>query len=203
MTSRFYSVVFSLLVISSINLVLKKYARKHALTGGELISLYVLMSAILLFMSYDMFLPLVSIIVHAFYFASPENEWRDLFWGYLPDWLTINNPDVLRAFYLGEESIFDKHYLLAWAKPTFWWCAFTFVLLFVMQCINVIIRKQWVEQERLVYPIVQLPYQLSYNTSAVLRNKAMWWGFGIAATISLVNGLHIFFPFIFMLFHDL
>ncbi len=192
----FYSVVFSLLVISSINLVLKKYARKHALTGGELISLYVLMSAILLFMSYDMFLPLVSIIVHAFYFASPENEWRDLFWGYLPDWLTINNPDVLRAFYLGEESIFDKHYLLSWAKPTFWWCAFTFVLLFVMQCINVIIRKQWVEQERLVYPIVQLPYQLSYNTSAFLRNRAMWWGFGIAATISLVNGLHIFFPFI-------
>ena len=190
----FYSVVSTLMVIGLFNQLLKKYAAKYALSGGELISLYVLMSMTLLFMSYDMFLPLVSTIVHAFYFASTENEWRDLFWGYLPDWLTINDPDVLRAFYLGEETVFVKHYLLKWAKPTFWWCAFSFALLFVMQCINVVIRKQWVEQERLVYPIVELPYALSYNTGAFLRNRAMWWGFGIAATVSLLNGLHMFFP---------
>ena len=53
----FYSVVFTLLVIATINLALKKYVAKHALTGGELISLYVLMSITLLFMSYDMFPP--------------------------------------------------------------------------------------------------------------------------------------------------
>ena len=69
----FYSVVFTLLVIAVFNIGLKKYAAKHALTGGELITLYILMSITLLFMSYDMFLPLVSIIVHAFYFGTPEN----------------------------------------------------------------------------------------------------------------------------------
>ena len=63
-----------------------------------------------------------------------------------------------------------------------------------MQCINVVIRKQWTEQERLVYPIVELPYQLAYNTRRFLRSRAMWCGFGIAAIISLVNGLSIFFP---------
>ena len=98
----FYSVVFTLLIIAVLNIAVKKYAAKHALTSGELISLYVLMSITLLFMSYDMFLPLVSIIVHASYFGTPENEWRELFWGYLPDWLTINDPKVLRAFYLGD-----------------------------------------------------------------------------------------------------
>ncbi len=190
----FYSVVFTLLVIAAINLVLKKYVAKHALTGGELISLYVLMSITLLFMSYDMFLPLVSIIVHAFYFGTPENEWRELFWRYLPDWLTINDPSVLRAFYLGDAPFFETHYLLKWAIPTFWWCIFTFALIFVMQCINVILRKQWTEQERLVYPIVELPYQLAYNTNRFLRSRAMWWGFGIASIISLFNGLNMFFP---------
>ena len=190
----FYSVVFTLLVIAVFNVGVKKYASRHALTGGELISLYVLMSITLLFMSYDMFLPLVSIIVHAFYFGTPENEWRELFWGYLPDWLTINDPSVLRAFYFGEERFFQIHYLSKWMIPTFWWCAFTFALIFVMQCINVIIRKQWTEQERLVYPIVELPYQLAYNTNRFLRSRPMWWGFSIAAIISLVNGIHIFFP---------
>ena len=190
----FYSVVFTLMVIAMLNIAVKKYAAKHALTGGELISLYVLMSITLLFMSYDMFLPLVSIIVHAFYFGTPENEWRELFWRYLPDWLTINDPSVLRAFYLGEEAFFESYYVMKWLIPTFWWCAFTFVLIFVMQCINVIIRRQWTEQERLVYPIVELPYQLAYNTNRFLRSRAMWCGFGIASIISLVNGINIFFP---------
>ncbi len=190
----FYSIIFILLAITAINLPLKKFATKYALTSGELICLYIFLSLMISFMSYDMFLPLVSITVHPFWFASPENEWRDLFLHYLPSWLTVNKPDVLRAFYLGEESIFEQRYLRAWLKPIFWWCAFTFVLLFVMQCINVIIRKQWVENERLVYPTIQLPYELSYNTNAFLRSKPMWWGFSIAASISLINGLHIFYP---------
>ena len=190
----FYSVVFVLFVLAILNLLLKKFAEKYAFTSGELISLYVFMSITLLFMSYDMFLPLVSIIVHAFYFASPENEWRDLFWGYLPDWLTINDPEVVRAFYQGDETIFESRYFLPWVKPTLWWCAFTFVLLFVMHCINVLIRKQWAEQERLVYPIVELPYQIAYNTNTFLSNKTMWWGFAVAGSISLLNGLHVFFP---------
>ena len=97
----FYSVVFTLLVIAVLNTVLKKYAAKYALTGGELISLYILMSITLLFMSYDMFLPLVSIIVHAFYFGTPENEWRELFWGYLPDWLTIQRSERASRVLLG------------------------------------------------------------------------------------------------------
>ncbi len=190
----FYSVVFTLLILAVLNLPLKKFAAKYALTGGELISLYVLMSITLLFMSYDMFLPLVSIVVHAFYFATPENEWRDLFWKYLPNWLTINDPDILSAFYRGDQTFFEWRYLRRWIQPTFWWCAFTFALLFVMQCINTILRKQWAEQERLVYPIVELPFQIAYNTSTFLRSQPMWWGFAIAASINLVNGLHIFFP---------
>ena len=192
--SPFYSVIFVLLVLVLLNLPLKRFAAKYALTGGELISLYVFMSITASFMSYDMFLPLVSTVVHAFRFASPENEWRELFWSYLPDWLTISQPEVVRAFYQGDESVFEFRYLRAWLKPIFWWGTFTWVLLFVMQCINVIVRKRWIEQERLVYPIVELPYQISYNTNAFLRNKPMWWGFGIAASISLINGLAVFYP---------
>ena len=194
--SPLYTVMLTLLTLASLNLLLKRFVTKFALTGGELISVYVFMSMSLLFMSYDMFLPLVSTVVHAFYFATPENEWRDLFWSYLPDWLTIRDPDIGQAFYRGDQSIFEVRYLRAWAKPTFWWCTFTLVLLFVMQCINVIIRKQWTEQERLVYPIVELPYQIAYNTGSFLSSKPMWWGFAIAGGISLINGLNVLFPVI-------
>ena len=105
--SPLYTVVLAVLILASLNLLLKRFHPKHALTGGELITVYVLMSMSLIFMSYDMFLPLASIVVHAFYFATPENEWRDLFFHYLPDWLTISNPEIGFAFYRGDKSFFE------------------------------------------------------------------------------------------------
>ena len=104
--SPLYTVVLALLILASLNSLLKRFYPQYALTGGELITVYVLMSMSLIFMSYDMFLPLVSIVVHAFYFATPENEWRDLFFHYLPDWLTISNPEIGFAFYRGDKSFF-------------------------------------------------------------------------------------------------
>ena len=190
----FYNVIFDLLILVLLNLPLKKFAPKYAFKGSEFLGLYVLMSMSVLFMSYDMFLPLVSIIAHAFWFASPENEWMPLFGHYLPDWLTISNKETLRHFYQGESTLYTSQHILQWLEPTLWWCLFTFVLVFVMHCMNVIFRKQWVERERLAYPIVQLPYQITNNTSEFLRSKSMWIGFGIAATISLLNGFHILYP---------
>ena len=106
----------------------------------------------------------------------------------------ISDEDVLRAFYLGEEGVCEWRYLRRWTVPIFWWCNFTCVLLFVMQYANTIIRKQRIEQARLVYPIVQLVYEIAYNNSLFLRNRPMWWGFGIAAPISIINGLHVMYP---------
>ena len=70
--SPLYTVVLVLLILTSLNLLLKKFYPKYTLTGGELITVYVLMSMSLIFMSYDMFLPLASIVVHAFYFATQK-----------------------------------------------------------------------------------------------------------------------------------
>lgn len=190
----FYNVIFDLLILVLLNLPLKKFAPKYALTGSEFLGLYVLMSMSVLFMSYDMFLPLVSTIAHAFWFASPENEWGPLFGRFLPSWLAISDKETLRHFYQGDSTLYTARHIKQWLTPVLWWCAFSFVLLFVMHCMNVIFRKQWVERERLAYPIVHLPYQITNNTSEFFRSKPMWIGFAIAASISLLNGFHILYP---------
>ena len=48
----------------------------------------------------------------------------------------------------------------AWAIPLFWWLSFVAVLFFVLFCIVVILRKQWVEKERLIFPLAQVPLQM-------------------------------------------
>ena len=68
------------------------------------------------------------------------------------------------------------------------------VLIWVMICIDVFLRRQWVENERLSYPIVQLPLEMTRLDGRLFKSKMMWLGFAIAGGINLINGVHVLFP---------
>mgnify|MGYP003306109862 FL=1 len=77
-----------------------------------------------------------------------------------------------------------------WIRPLFFWGIFFLVMMFAMLCINTLIRKRWTEQEKLAYPIIQLPLGLSEDAGIkLLRNRIMWIGFGLAVIIGLINGI--------------
>ena len=63
-----------------------------------------------------------------------------------------------------------------------------------MICLNILVRRQWIERERLAYPIVQLPLEMTRPDGRLFRSKMMWLGFAIAGGINLINGFHFFFP---------
>ena len=63
-------------------------------------------------------------------------------------------------------------------------------MMFAMLCINILVRKRWTEQEKLAYPIIQLPLGLSESAGLkLLRNRVMWAGFTLAFVIGLINGV--------------
>jgi hypothetical protein len=104
--------------------------------------------------SHNMMEILVTIMGHPFYYATPENDWKDLFWQYLLRWLLVDDEKTLQGYYEGASTLYTKEHILAWAKPMGFWVLFTTAgLIFVMLCINVIVRKQWTDNERLTYPL--------------------------------------------------
>ena len=68
---------------------------------------------------------------------------------------------------MGIHPFIGKGYLMAWWEPILWWTIFLSVLIWVMVCIDLLLRKQWIERERLTYPIVRLPIETN-----VLRRTA-------------------------------
>ena len=90
---------------------------------------------------HDMLQILVPMMGHAFWFATAENEWQNLFWSHIPNWLVVSDKNVLRGYYYGESSLYKTENLLGWLKPVSWWCGFVFLLVFIMTCINLIFRK--------------------------------------------------------------
>ena len=68
------------------------------------------------------------------------------------------------------------------------------VLSTMMLCLNLILRQQWSEKEKLSYPIIQLPVSMVSNINRFFSSKPMWFGFSIASVITFVNGISFLYP---------
>ncbi|GIX05756.1 MAG: hypothetical protein KatS3mg115_0159 [Candidatus Poribacteria bacterium] len=192
--SLFFNIVFVLLVLSLLNLGLRQVAPQLALRDDELIVVYTMLGIASAIASHDMMEILVPEIGHAFWFASPENDWANLILPYLPRWLTVSDLDVLQGYYLGESSAYSWRVLRAWSVPMVAWSGFIAVLVFVMLCFNTIIRRQWTEKEKLAYPIIQLPVSLASDTKAFFSRKEVWIGLALGLLLEGYNGLNKIFP---------
>ncbi|MFC1719053.1 DUF6785 family protein, partial [Candidatus Poribacteria bacterium] len=192
--SLIYNVVITLTALVVLNLLIQRFLPGFALKQGEFLTIYIMLSVSSAVAGHDMIQHIVPTIPHAFWFATPENEWGELFWKYLPKWLTIDSTTSLRGFYKGGSSFHTALHLRAWLIPLLWWTTFLTVLVWIMVCLNAILRKQWVERERLTYPIIRLPLEITRPKGIFFRSKAMWIGFSIAGGIHLVNGLNAIYP---------
>ncbi len=192
--SLIYNVVITLTVLISLNFLIKLLIPRFALRQGELLTIFVMLSLSSAIAGHDMMQTVVPVIPNGFWFATPENEWQPLFWRFLPSWMTLSDLSVLQDFYDGDTTFYTKKYMTAWWEPILWWTLFLSVVIWVMICIDLLIRKQWIERERLTYPIVRLPIEMTHSDGRLFKNKFLWAGFAIAGGIDLINGIHAFFP---------
>ena len=190
--SLIFTVVFNVLVLIGLNQIFKRFLPRFALSQGELLVIYVMLSVASATAGHSMMEILVSTLGHAFWFATPENDWKDLFWRYIPRWLAVADKDVLSGYYEGDSTLHTRRHLLGWLTPVMSWFAFLFALLFVMVCITLIVRKPWTEDEKLAYPIIQLPMRMT--SEGFFTNRLMWLAFGLVAIFDIINGLHHIFP---------
>ena len=188
------NVIFILFWLLLIGYLLKKISPKLGISPPELLTIYVMLGIVSSLGSADMMQILITLLGHPFRFATPENQWRELFWKELPPWLTVQDEKALTHYYEGGSSFYIKRHLYAWLRPALAYTSFIFVLLFVMLCINTLLRIQWTERERLTYPIIQLPLEMTDTRNRFFKNKLMWLGFSIAALISIVNLLNSIYP---------
>lgn len=190
----FYNVIFTLLILTGINLLIRKKAPRLAFTRIEMLTVYVMLSVSSGVCSHEMMAILVSLMGHATYFATPQNQLTELIDKNLPNWLVVRDQVSLHNFYSGNSSLYLPENYTPWIVPVICWSAFCAALLFTMLCLNSILRKQWVENERLTFPIVTLPLEMTQESGALFKNKHMWLGFSISAVITILAGLNYLYP---------
>ena len=192
-SSLLFNVIFSLFIVTAFNLLLHKFLPRYSLKPGELLIIYIMLcqaSAVSGEATIQLLIPLLG---HAFWHATPENEWAQLFHKYIPSWLSVSDKRILLGYYEGESTLYTAEHLKAWLVPLASWAGFLMLIVFIMLCLNVILRKQWMERERLTYPLIQLPFEMSQGFT-FFKNRLMWFGFAFAAGIGILNGLHFLYP---------
>src|SRR5207247_1754169 len=111
---------------------------------GELLTVFVLLSAGLTLGGPGGMQHLVMALGNVYWYAESSNRWAR-FHPLLPGWL-FPRPDLLRDFYRGEAARIPWE---GWLVPVLAWGAFILVLVFVMMCLASLLRRQWTEHERL------------------------------------------------------
>jgi hypothetical protein len=202
--SLYFNVVFILLVVTVLNAGMGRFWPRRAMNRGELLVVYGMLAVASCLPAHDLQQILVPMLSWPYRFAEASNHWAELFFPYLPSRLMLDLPKddpVVKGFYGGNSTLYSWPVLRAWAIPTFAWCGFITVLLFVMLCINTILRKQWTDRERLTYPIIQLPLEMTAGAdegrlAPLFSNRLFWIGFALAGFVDIVNGLNLYYPWI-------
>ena len=191
--SLFYNVVFMLFFLVLGNLAIKKLRPAWALTPPEILVVYSMLAISTAVASLDMLEILVPTLSYLHRFAPLEGRYQEIL-PHVPEWLVVTDPAALESAYVGQESMYAPANLIPWLGPMFWWGCFTCALCAVMWGLNLLFRKQWTENEKLAYPIIQVPMFLAAKADTLFRNKLFWLAFAVAAGIDLVNGLHSLYP---------
>ncbi|NKB67741.1 MAG: hypothetical protein GKR89_11820, partial [Candidatus Latescibacteria bacterium] len=181
-----------------VNPLLRTLRPRLALRRGEILLVYIMMVMASPLPSLFAAKFLIQVTI-PFYYATPENEWQELILPYIPDWLMLADPEGLDAFYEGLGAGQPVPWSF-WLPVILSWMPFVWALFLVMIAAMVIVRKQWSEHERLIYPLVQVPLAMTeegangQRINPFFKNPVMWAGFAIPALWGTLHGLHNYFP---------
>lgn len=141
-------------------------------------------------------------ITAPYYYATPANRFAEVLHQYIPGWIVPKDPTVIKYYYEGLPAGTPLPWG-AWAVPVFMWSLLMIAVISVGFSLATILRKQWVENEKLVFPLVQIPLEMVKQEEGaptslppLFRNKLMWLAFLIPAILYTFRGLHFYFPIV-------
>lgn len=187
-----------LALVLVVNVVLRLLVPRAALRSGELVVVFTIMvvgSSVA-----DLTGRFIATISAPYYFASQENHWAEFFHQYLKPWmLPTDEGNAITWFYEGLPP--GEHIPWAvWMGPLVWWFLFLMAIAVAVFSLVVMLRRQWVERERLVFPIARVAVELAQQGAGaarvppLLRNRLFWIAFAIPFSILCWNVINWFYP---------
>jgi hypothetical protein len=179
------------------NVILRAVNRRFTLTQPELVVIFTIIVMASGIASIDLAQKLIPMMVGPYYYASAENQYALFFLPHIPDWMAPTDPRVVTALFEGWGLGIPWD---AWMLPLAAWTAFTLATYALMLCVVTIFRKQWIDRERLLFPLVAVPLEMTEPAQGrrflndFFRNPIVWIGLFLGFAPHFFNGLNAYYP---------
>jgi len=171
----------ALFVLTLINLLLKRLKRRCALQPPEMLLIYIMLTTSTVISSSGALHFVIPSIVAPHHYATPENQWSELFLPFLPGSLIQSDPGTLHGFYYGNSSPNWSH----WLPLIGAWSLFFGLLSLTTISLMWLFHHHWSRNERLSFPTVQVPLTLIQNPESLFRSRVFWAGFLVPLLVTI------------------
>jgi len=172
----------AVLLVLVFNAGLRRLRRAWGLTEGELAVVFVMAAVGITVPTHGIIGYLLSFISAPRYLASPENRWAETFFPYLPRWAVLEGGPALRWFYEGLPSGESIPWRV-WVLPLAWWLGFIAAGLVACTSLIALLRRQWMDHERLAYPLAGMTLEMirggKGHSRGLARSGLFWAGFAV------------------------
>lgn len=191
-------ILFIILLIG-LNFVSKLLRKGPALSPSEWLTIFAMGFVASSIPCYGIVGYLVGMMATPYYFATPENEWAAYVHPRLPSWLIPSNEgEAITWFYEGLPGGMSIPWGI-WILPLLWWLSFIGAVVFVLTCMAIILRKQWSQNEKLVYPVLGPAVEMTSELESgrffpgFMRGSLFWIGFWLTFGMLCWNILRWFY----------
>ena len=181
-----------------INTLLKRVRPRWAFTGPELLLVYAMMAICGHFANEGLTSYASMVAVYIPYYTSPGNQWAQTILPNVPVWLQVTQPEAVRWYFEGLPAGAAVPWQV-WLTPMAAWASFALALYAASLSLGCLMRKDWIEGQRLAFPVVALPIEMAGDpvpsaASSFFRSRLMWIGFALPVIQSLLQMGHAFAP---------
>jgi hypothetical protein len=176
---------------------------RELLSRAELLVIYVMLLVGVMVSTRGAIEKVIPPLAYLPYFSNDANSLNSQITRHLPAWAfpftpsaALKLPDTIKQFYEGVHpgEVFS---LSAWVGPLCAWFVLFACVVWLFICLATILRRRWVEEERLTFPLTRLPLAIlndDVEGQPFLRNKTLWLGFIVPVVVFGLNGLSANIP---------
>ena len=152
-----------------VNAALKRLLPRLVLRRGEILAIFTMLWVVGTIPQDGWINYWISVLTTASYFASPENQWAETIFDFLPwNLFPPTAPEVIDAFWLGLPEGAGTPWI-RWLGVINQWLLVSVAMVVVGFCLMVLFQRHWVEGEKLTFPLAQMPLDLTQGLEGSRR----------------------------------
>ena len=196
------AVFYGALLVLLVNPALRLANQTWSFSRSELATLYIMAMVACVLPTTGLVGHLLPAISGGIYYATRENNWLETIIPHIEPWMLVANPEGIKGFYEGLSRGESTPWGI-WLRPLLHWSVLLAGFFGTVIALMVLLRRQWVVNERLLYPLLQVPIAMIGEEGqergafpSLFRQRLFWMGVLIPLLMYSLKALHRYDPII-------